>query len=167
MKEIELGDNNLSANYAGGRGNRSRAGQRGRGRGGGRGGGRGSGRGGALPPASTNPRLLAGGGCYIYRGPHFQENYPKWLAIAEGKAYCVTIANEKAADNKAADNNTRKKESTKIVRKVVDNNSGDKFKKSLYNCANPTCKHQALKTIDILRQKIYLDSAALIHVNPY
>ena len=70
-KETELGNNNPLANYAGGRGNRSRAGQRGRGRGGGRGRGQGSGRGGALPPASTNPRLLAGGGCYICGGPYF------------------------------------------------------------------------------------------------
>ena len=99
----------------------------------------------------TNPRLLARGGCYICGGPHFQENCPEWLATAEGKAYCVAIANKKAADNKAADNNTGKKKSTKIARKVVDNNSGDEFKKSLYNCANPIYKHQALKTTDILR----------------
>ena len=151
LKEIELGDNNPSANYAGGRGNRSRAGQRGRGRGGGRGGGRGSGRGGVLPPALTNPRLLAGGGCYTCGGPHFQENCPEWLATAEGKAHCVAIANKKAAGNKAANDNAGKKESTKMVRKVADDNSRDEFKKSLYNYANPTCKYQALKIIDILR----------------
>ena len=162
-KEIELGDNNPSANYAGGRGNRSRAGQRGRGRGG----GRGSGRGGAPPPASTNPKLLTGGGCYTCGGPHFQENCPKWLATAEGKAHCIAIVNKKAADNKAVDNNAGKKKSTKMARKVANNNSGNKFKKSLYNYTNPTCKHQALKTTDLLRQKIYLDSAASIHVNPY